>query len=325
MVNRYQAGSVAKWRAQLAESVSGPFRRLSRGQRFWLGFSVLCLVTTVLIHNPFWRAGGEQAYKEHDVARESIISPADIYFVDEVETETLRKAAREKVKPIFAFEPKRAEEAVQNFRSAWESVQRKSKPAANSHSNSDNKADVAWPAPGGVEIGKTLDSRTFSANELEAVSRVLKENASGDIYGDQDRQFLENEISIVDRQKPMDSRQAMRPVLSMTSLSEARQNLRVGLGQISSLSPKEAEAFYAATAQLIQPSVVYDGPATEAARNVAAESVKPVSVSLKRTQKIADEGDVITPAMMSQIAAVRSYSSSTRQLNRFFGLLAMIS
>src|SRR6476620_12573313 len=123
MVKRYPAGSsVTKWRTNAADKILGPFRRLSTARRFWLGFVGLCIVTTMLIHNPFWRSGGEQVYKERDIARESIISPADIYFVDEAETEKLRAAAREKVKPIFAFEPRRSDEAVQNFRSAWESL-----------------------------------------------------------------------------------------------------------------------------------------------------------------------------------------------------------
>lgn len=324
MSKRYQAASpVAKWRKATVEAVSGPFRKMSATQRFWSGFALLCLITTLLIHNPFWRAG-EQIYRERDIARESIISPADIYFVDEAETERLRQAAREKVRPTFAFEPRRADEAVQNFRSAWESLGRKSK-ISGGRANSDGRIEAEWPGSGGPELGKVFTAREFSANELEAVTRVIRENASGDIYGDQDRQYLESEISIVDRQKPMDSRQVTKPILTMTPLSEARENLRRGLGRITSLSAREIDAFYAAAEQTIQPSVIYDAAATENARNSAAEGVAPVTVALKRTQKIADEGDIITPQMLSQIAAVRNYSSSTRQLNRFFGLLVMIS
>ena len=328
MIKRFQTGKspIEKWRRTAAEKILAPLRGLSDRARFWLGFAALCLLTTLLINNPLWRAGGEQAYKEGDIARESIISPADIYFVDEAETARIRQTARESVTPIFAFEPRRSDEAVQNFRSAWESLQRKSKPAAaNAHANSDNRSESAWAGPGGSELGKVFTSRPFSSNELEAISRVLKENASGDIFGDQDRQFLENDISIVDRQKPMDSRQAMKPLLTMTSLSEARANLSRGLSQIPSLSPREVEAFQAALSPLIQASVIYDSAATENARNAVAESVDPVTVALKRTQKIADEGDIITPQMLSQIAAIQNYSSSTRKLNRFFGLLVMIS
>ena len=71
--------------------------------------------------------------------------------------------------------------------------------------------------------------------------------------------------------------------------------------------------------------MIYDAAATEEARRGVAESVRRSKISLKRSQKIADEGDVITPEILSKIAAIRNYSTSTRQLNRFFGLLVLIS
>ncbi len=313
--------------------ISGPFARLSENQRFWLGFAVLCLVTTLLINNPIWRSAGEQVYKEGDIARESIISPADIYFVDDDETERIRQTAEETVAPIFTFEPKRADEAVQSFRSAWESLKRKpdtSTGANRSASQGVNKPNVnakqdeRWTGVGGADLGRVFSARTYSSNELDTILRILRENSSGDIYSDQDKPFLQNEISIVDRQKPTDSRQAQNPAMTMTALSEARNRLREGLGEIRSLSPKEVDTFNAALGPLVQPSVIYDSVATENARRVVAGSVEPVTISLKRSQKIADEGDIITTQVLSQVSAIRNYSSSTRQLNRFFGLLILV-
>ena len=96
--------------------------------------------------------------------------------------------------------------------------------------------------------------------------------------------------------------------------------------QIRSLSPKEIEAFNAALESLVQPSIYYDSVATETARSFCRQQTSSrVTISLKRGQKIVREGDTITPEVLSQIAAIRSYSHSTRQVNRFFGLLALIS
>lgn len=315
-----------RWQWKIWEAVKQPIGKLSANQRFWVGFGFLCLITTLFIHNPIWRAASESPYKEGDIARESIISPADIYFVDEDATERDRQTAMQAIWPIFSFEPKRADEAVQNFRSAWENLQRKTEvtPTAN-RSNSNSKTDTQWTGAGGAELGKVFSSRRFSSNELEAVARILRENASGDIYADQDAQFIQGEISIVDRQKPTDSRKAQNPATTMTSVSEARAKLRTGLTQIRSFSEKEVEAFYSALAPLIQPSVIYDGSATDLERKAIADSVQPVSISLKRSQKIADEGDIIDSKVLSEIAAVRNYSTNTRQVNRFFGLLFLIT
>lgn len=314
-----------RWRRRVWDALTGPFWKLSETTRFWIGFAALSILTTLLINNPLWRTSGEYTYKEGDIARESIISPADIYFVDEAETERIRQTSRESVPPLFAFEPKRSDEAVQSFRAAWESMERRTEasPATNK-SNSNAKADVKWAGMGGPELGKVFGARTFSPNELDAVVRILREASSGDIYSDQDKPFLGSEISIVDRQKPTDLRQAQNAAMTMTAVSEARERLGERLTEIRSLSPKEIEAFNAALGPLIQPSIIYDRSATENARKTAADSVQPVTISLKRSQKIVDEGDIITSQSLSQVAAISSYSSSTRQINRFFGLLFLI-
>ncbi len=302
-----------------------PFEKLSEGQKFWIGFAFLCILTTFLISNPFWRSTAEQ-YKEGDVARESIISPADITVTDTEATEKIRQDALESVLPIFTFESNRTDEAVQSFRSAWENLARKTENAnANVKANANTKPDVQWTGAGGAEIGRVFAARRFSTNELESITRVLRENAEGTIYGDQDRQYFRDEITLNDRLKPNQQSVVKFPESSMMALSVARNDLKEGLKQIRSLSESEVEAFNSALAPLVQPSVVYDSVATNNARDAVAKSVSPVTVSLKRSQKIVGEGDMITDKTMSQIAAIRSYSDSSRQINRFFGLLALIS
>ena len=134
-----------RWRRKIWNWVSVPFSGLSEDQRFWIGFSVLCLLTTLLINNPIWRASGEQTYKEGDIARESIISPADIHFIDEEGTDRNRQAVRDAVLPIFVFEPNRADEAVQSFRSAWENLRRSSDISQDGNrGNSNVKTEDVW-------------------------------------------------------------------------------------------------------------------------------------------------------------------------------------
>jgi len=312
-------------RQTLEKYVLQPFENVPENQKFWLGFILLCLITTFLIHNPFWRTAIEQ-YKEGDIAYESIISPADITVVDEEENKRIRESVRGGITPIFTFEAKRADEAVQSFRSAWENLFRNSNGLnINSELNTNLKSQENWTGAGGAELGKIFGARKFSSNELESVTRVLRENAEGSIYGDQDRQYFQEEIMLIDRQKPNQQSVVKLPESGMTPLSTARSNLRNDLLQIKSLSENEVEAFFFALAPLIQPSIVFDSVATESARDAIEKSVEPVKISLKRGQTVVREGDTITSNALSQISAIRSYSSSTRQLNRFFGLLAIIS
>jgi putative nucleotidyltransferase with HDIG domain len=321
-----------KRRRKFGQNAARSFAGISGTRKFWLGFAFLCLLTTVLINNPLWRASAEQIYQEGDIARESIISPADISTTDTEETERIKQAARETVKPIFTFEANRAEEAVQSFRSAWENLQRKNEPAnvnAQVNTNARNaaipKIDAQWKGAGGSDLGRIFTARRFSENELDSVTRVLRDAATGSIYGDQDRQFFASEISLHDRQRPNQQSILQMPEISMTALSQAREKVKNDLTQIKSLSAEEVDAFYAALAPLIQPSVVYDSAATESARQAVESGVAPVGISLKRGQTVVREGDTITSQNLSQISAIRSYSSSTRRVNRFFGLLVLIS
>ena len=316
-----------KWRESVSAALAKPFKSLSPDQRFWLGFVFLCLLTTLFINNPLWRASGEQVYKEGDIVRESIISPSDVYFSDTDETDRLKTDAKNAVKPIFRYESNKADRAVQTFLSSWEKLQRRgSGEASNSKpTNSTAKAETYWTGAGGSEAGKIFAGRTFSRNELEAVQSALRESSEGYIYDDADRQYFQTEVTIFDRSKPNLQLKVSMPESNWIPLSTAREKLRTRLAAVKSLSPKEVDAFYTATEILVEPSISYDSVATDAAKATAADNIQPRVITLKRGQKVANDGDVVTPDVLSKIAAIRDFSSSSRQLNRFFGLLIFIS
>jgi cyclic-di-AMP phosphodiesterase PgpH len=321
----------AKTRNKIAHFFSRPFQKLSQNQKFWIGFVFLTLITTILIHNPFWHFGGE-TYKTGEILRQSIISPADITVVNTEETEILRNSARESIRPVFTYESNRAEQALQGFRSSWEGLQRKFdatnsnvKSNSNAKSNTNNKNTTVLKPADDTDIGKLFNLRHFSPNELDSVARALRESADGSIYNDSDLQYFQNEITLIDRQKPNQQSVVSLPESSMSALSVARTKLKTRLTEIKSLNSKEVEAFYKSIETFVQPSVIFDSAATESARLAAEQSIQPVPISLKRGQMVAREGDTITPNMLMQISAIRSYTESTRQLNRFFGLLFLIS
>lgn len=317
----------AKTRNKIVQFFTRPFRNLTSVQKFWLGFCFLSLLTTILLQNPF-RQTVNESYKEGEILRQSIISPADISVVNTEETEALQKAAKEAIRPIFIFEPSRAEQAVQNFRVTWEKLQKHN---SNSNSNAktntkvEEKIETHWTGAGGAEVGKILASRTFTSTELDAINRALRESAEGSIYNDADRQYFQSEITLIDRQRPNQQSVASLPESSMTSLTAARAKLKNRLSEIKTLSAKESDAFTTALEPFIQPSVVFDSNATNSAREAASQIIQPVSITLKRGQIIARSGDTVSPAILAQISAIQSYSSTTRQLNRFFGLLVLIT
>ncbi|MBV9215505.1 MAG: HDIG domain-containing protein [Acidobacteria bacterium] len=318
---------VTEWRKWIFAMIAKPFSLLTENQRFWIGFALLCLLTTLLIQNPFWRATGEQPYREGDIARETITAPADVNITDTEGFEQLKVNARDSVRPIFRYESNRSETAVQAFLSSWESLQRRGGDNSNLQrsSNSNSKSESRWTGVGGADVARVLSSRNFSRNELEAVQSALKEAAEGYIYDDSERQYFQNEVTVFDRSKPNLRSTVSMPESNWISLSAARDKFRTRLSAIKSLSSREQDAFYTAGEIMIEPSISYDSVATDAARASAAESVQPQTIALKRGQKIVGQGDMITAETLAKINAVRTYTLSSRQLNRFFGLLLFVS
>jgi cyclic-di-AMP phosphodiesterase PgpH len=324
------ASPLTRLRTQLARYTSRSFKLLSEKQRFWLGFGVLVIVVTILIANPFFRTGGE-IYHEKDVIRETIVSPADITDADMLTTEREKQAARSTQAPIFTAEGSRAEQAVSNFRSAWSGMVQKTEPQnSNSKSanakqaNSNNTKVEVWKNENGEAVTKVFLARQFTSNELEAITRALREAAEGSIYDDKDAQNFQDDILLVDRKNPNQQSSVRMPENSMTSLSQAREKFREKLSQIPSLSVKEVDAFQSALSPFIQPSVAYDSAATDNARDKNAQAIMPTIITLKRGDIIARQGDEVTPEILSKLNAVRSYTTNTRQFNRFIGLLALI-
>ncbi|MEP6848875.1 MAG: HDIG domain-containing metalloprotein [Acidobacteriota bacterium] len=315
-----------KWRKKISDAVMKPFRLLSGDQRFWLGFVLVCVVTTFLVFNPFARSSSDQGYKEGDIARETIIAPSDIYFSDDEATERRKSAAKDEIRPIFRYESNKAEQAVQQFVSSWESLQRHGGGTSDQKpTNSDAKTETHWSGAGGTEVGKVLAARPFSRNELESVQSALREASEGYIYDDSEKQYFQNSIFVFDRSKPGVQTIVAMPESNWTSLSFARAKYRTRLAATKSLSAKEADAFYTAGEILIEPSVSYDSVATDTARQSNADTIKSQQIELKRGQKVVGEGDKIDAQTLSKISAVGSYTSSERRVNRFGGLLLLIT
>lgn len=310
-----------KFRNKIIEYLKRPFAKMTDGQKFWIGFALFSLITTLLVNNPFWRATPVD-YKLGDISRESIISPADIEEIDKEQTEKIKESAKEGIRPIFKLQTKTEEEAVQSFQNDWEKIQSN---LNDKNSNSNTVENSKWTGQGGTELGKFFTARRFTTNEIDSIIRVLRQSLEGSIYDDKDKTYLQNEVSLNDPQKPNMQTVVQIPETTWILLSEARQKLKTNLNEINSLSQKEIEAFEAALSPLIQPNVVYDSVATNAQREEITKNIEPIKISLKRGQTIVREGDTIDDLALSRISAIRNYSKSSRQLNRFFGLLALIT
>lgn len=283
--------------------------------RFLIGCALLVAATVLLLIKDY-SPGFNEKYKEGDIVSRAIISPADITTVDLAETEKRRADIRTATRPIFNFDSSRAETSVQSFRADWEELK---KGGASGQSKAFN-----WTGNGGPAVARAIVAHNFDEAELDRLTSILREIATGYIYEDADADRLTQEIVLVDVRNPAAQMIMPSPRTRMTVLSAARRSLELRVLMLTGWSAEQKNALVSALTPLIRPNVVLDQTATAALRESEANKIPQVVISLKRNQVLAREGDTITPSMLAQIEAIKNTGHRGRPFQNIVGLLLIV-
>jgi len=302
---------LAKARNAVLGAICRPFRSFSPRTQFLTGFSFLVIATTLLLS----RAPSNQAtevYREGEVMRGTVVSPADIIGgVDNLETERRRNAARDAASPVFRYDASAAEAAANSFRDEWNNL------AGETQART---TDLAFFGKRNTAAARAIAAHRFNPNDLGHVVAAIHDTQEGYIYEDADRSRLRGAVTVVDAngQNPQ-----VVALARLAPLSLARGNLRSRLS-LDDWSPPEQAALAEAASELIKPNLTFDQTATDAAREEEANRTPPVLISLKRNQVVAREGDMVTRAMLDQFAAIRAYGEHGRPGENILGLLFLV-
>src|SRR5690349_8981796 len=278
-------------RDKLLAYAKRPLLVLQPRTRFWLGCLTLVTLTTVLLVTNY-SSGFSETYKEGEVLGRDIVAPADITAIDEAETERKRTAAREAARVFFNYDSSRAETSVESLRAEWDDLTKQIAPDNN-----------------------------FTDADLDRLSTIIREIASGYIYDDKDVDRLKQDMVVTDPRNPAARILVPAPLVS---LSAARQSLEPRIQNLRGWTPAQRTALTAALRPFIRPNVVLDETATASSRELEANRVKPVAITLKRNQIVGRAGDTITPAMLSQIDAIRSTGRDGTRWTNLLGLLVVV-
>ncbi len=255
---------------------------------------MLVVVTSLLLLNTHSSSLNDN-YREGDVLSRAIIVPADITTVDLAETEKRKAAAREATRSVFNFDSTRGETSVQGFLASWEELKQKIAPNQN-----------------------------LSETDLDRLASIVREVGGGYIYDDADADRLQHDIVLIDVRNPAKQMIIPAPLTQMIPLSTARRTLDTRILNLSGWTAQQKSSLASSIAPMLRPNVVFDGQATTTAREMEASKVESVVISLKRGQFLAREGDTVTPAILTQIAAIRSTGEAGRPWHNFFGLLFVV-
>ena len=301
-------------RDKLVAYATRPLMYFSPRARFIIGCCALVVFTTVLLTN--YSSGFTEKYKEGEVLNKTIVVPADITTLDVAETERRRTVAREATRPIFNYDSSRGETSVLSFRAGWDELKNK---------NGQVETSTLWNGIGGKDISTAIAAHNFSDNDLNQLTTIIRDISDVYIYDDADGERLKQDIVLVDVRNPAGQIIMPSPRTRMVALSSARRNLELRVLNLSGWTTQQKTALAAVLASLIRPNVVLDQTATAAARELEASKVPTVSVTLKRNQFLAREGDTITATLLTQLAAIKSSGHAGRPWHNLIGLLLLVS
>lgn len=303
-------------RDKLTAYVIRPLMVFKPRTRFLLGYTLLVILTTLLLLTNSSSSFRED-YQLGEVLGRSVVAPADLSVIDPTETERRKAIARETTRAVFNFDSSRAESSVQSFRSAWEDLKKQA-------SSLQNKTPV-WSGAGGPAVTRAIIAHDFKDSDLDRLASIIREIGAGYIYDDGDVDRLQQEIVLVDVRNPVAQMIVPAPRTRMLPLSSARRSLELRLVNLQGWTPEQKTALTAALSPLIRPNVVLDQTATAAARETEASRIQPVTISLKRNQVVAREGDTITPNILAQINAIKTAGHTGKPWHNFFGLLLVVT
>lgn len=307
---------LTRLRDLLARYVVRPLDVFSPRVRLAAGCTFLVVVTTLLLFTNY-SSGLSATFKEGEVVKATIVSPADITTVDLQQTELRRFAAREATRPIFKFDGTRGESSAQSFSAAWEELRTETEKSASK--------TPAWNGEGGAAVARAIINHHFDRKLLDELARLIREASDGYVYDDKDANYLKQEIELVDAGNPTAQMIMPAPQTRMRPLSAVKSKLELRILGLNSLTQEERKAFALAIGPLIKPNVVLDQTATATARELEAGKIAPVVISLKRNQVIAREGDTVSPSMLAQLEAIRNSGPVGRPWQRLIGLLVIVA
>ena len=299
-----------------AQWVVRPFKIFEPRTRFLIGFGFLVAVTAPLLLSNY-SSSFSQDYQEGEVIRASVVARADISGFDIVETERRRNAARQATRPIFNFDSTRGESSARSFRAAWEDLKTQ-------HDSSTPGKALTWSGEGGAGVARAIASHNFNDEDLSRLTALIREVGDKYIYDDAEADRLNQEIVLVDVRNPSAQMIMPAPRTRMLSVAAARKELELKLLNLPGWTQEQKSALVAAILPLIRPNVLLDQTATATSREAEANKIPPVTISLKRNQVIAREGDTVTPAMLAQLAAMKTTGHAGRPWHNLLGLLMIV-
>ncbi len=308
------------------------FRTSVAGEAPGLFIALLCSVLLSLSLSGYSRIRIPH-YSQGDIAKASVVVPADILIMDEPATEARKAAARAAVLPIYRYDPSSQLSLIAQVSQVFDASRQILSPEISRRDLSFRRlpprmraaleAELALiPSQPDEELLDYFVREHFDQSLEDSLVSVLRQSLAWKLITDE-----RSLTGRAGRIEVIDLSNGKKQVLSVTeplTLDEARQRVRELVNKGSKASTHINRIIADWMGSILAANLHYDLQATEAKQTEAANSVDPVLRQLKRGKVIVRQGDEISEDQLRQMEAVRKFTPNLRSVPRFLGTNLLI-
>ncbi len=306
-------------------------RRIARSHRNEAIFLLFALLVSTFLS--FLLSGYSRIripnYLVGDIAQADVIVPSDIVVMDDQATQARKAAARDKVLPVYRFDPSGEDgliSRVAQYFSACRQILESRMPTG--HTVSFRKLPPAVQASVRSEtelLGLQTDTELLDFFVRERFAQAIQNQLTSALRQTSELWTVENDRSLVSNAGSIqiagtsNQRKQTVDVQQVLNLEDARRRLRDYMtADLKASARIQAEASDWLGAFLTA-NLHFDLEATETRKSEAADAVDPVLRQLKRGKVIVRKGDEISADQLKQIEAVRNRTPSIQSFPQFAG------
>jgi putative nucleotidyltransferase with HDIG domain len=274
-------------------------------------------------------------FRSGDIATEDVRALQDVTYQDREAMAAEQEKARDQSQAVYDFDGALIERIKRDLSLAFSTgrsiLAEKKVPPSGLLSQADQDlllADLESSLGRALppNVLPVLLSFRFGASLEGRLIRVLDAVLRDGLVDDQGwQQFLRDQRrNIIVRDNTMPGERSLAAAYMARNRAAAREYLRQFQAEFSDLTQSDRARLFSFLDTLLVPNLVYDPVGTNRRREAAGSRVSPVEVTIRQGKTIVRKGEVVTPVIVEQLAALRTEQTPKSVLSQFLGFFLFV-
>src|SRR5262245_36409292 len=261
-------------------------------------------------------------YKLGEIAQSTVRAPRDIQVPDTATTERKQREARERVLPVYDYEPTLVNSSISRMHEVFIFLR-----AQDKSQNFTEQADALRE-----NLNVTIDPRflaaaarsDFSEDFERVLTQKLQKAMSQYIVTDRNVLFLLASKGLTVRNQETGREQTLMAA-SLQDVHDIQEMLKLELSTDQKLKPPEATLYSDFLIRFVVPTIFNNNAETQDRISAALQNTEPVFYQIKKNKVIVRDGEEITPGILAQLQAIEGTEQSGPPIRYSIGVLLLLA